>query len=162
MIFVTVGSMFPFDRLIRAMDEHVAAGRISGEVVAQIGSGDYEPKHFRFERFMEKGPFEHLLRTADCIVSHAGIGSIATALSHDKPMLVLPRLKRHGEHVNDHQVATARKYAELGHVLVAYDEAEIAQVLSRLAEFRPAPRVVNTAGVAERVGRFLHQVMQRR
>lgn len=162
MIFVTVGSMFPFDRLIRAMDEHVAAGRIADEVVAQIGSGAYEPKHFRFERFMEKQPFEHLLNTADCIVSHAGIGSIATALAHDRPMLVLPRLKRHGEHVNDHQVATARKYAELGHVLVAYDEAEIAQVLSSLAQFKPAPRVVNTVGVAKRVGSFLHQVMQQR
>ncbi len=162
MIFVTVGSMFPFDRLVRAMDEHVAAGRITDEVVAQIGSGSYEPKHLRFERFMEKQPFEHLLHTADCIVSHAGIGSIATALAHDKPMLVMPRLKRHGEHVNDHQVATAKKYAELGHVLVAYDADEIVPVLSRLSQFRPAPRVVNTVGVAERVGRFLHEAMQRR
>ena len=41
MIFVTVGSMFAFDRLVRAMDEHVAAGRIHGPVFAQIGAGAY-------------------------------------------------------------------------------------------------------------------------
>lgn len=155
MIFVTVGSMFPFDRLIQAMDEHVAAGRIKDRVFAQIGSGSYEPSAIEFERFMEKSPFEDMLKTANCIVSHAGIGSIATALAHDKPMLVLPRLKRHGEHVNDHQVATARKYAELGHVLVAYDEADIPQLLEKISTFRPAQRTVNALGVARRIDQFL-------
>jgi UDP-N-acetylglucosamine transferase subunit ALG13 len=147
--------MFPFDRLIRAMDEHVAAGRIEDQVFAQIGSGSYEPKAIKFERFMEKSPFEDMLKVASCIVSHAGIGSISTALAHDKPMLVLPRLKRHGEHVNDHQVATARKYAELGHVLVAYDEAAIPQLLHKLSTFKPAQRNVNALGVARRIDRFL-------
>lgn len=147
--------MFPFDRLIQAVDEHVAAGRIHDSVIAQIGSGSYEPKFIRFERFMEKAPFEEMLQTADCIVSHAGIGSIATALSHDKPMLVLPRLKRHGEHVNDHQVATARKYAELGHVQVAYNEADIPDLLADLTHFHPAKRHVNAAGIADRIGKFL-------
>jgi UDP-N-acetylglucosamine transferase subunit ALG13 len=147
--------MFPFDRLIRAMDEHVAAGRIPDRVFAQIGSGSYEPRAIEFERFMEKSPFEDMLKDADCIVSHAGIGSIATALAHDKPMLVLPRLKRHGEHVNDHQVATAGKYAELGHVLVAYDEADIPRVLQQISTFKPARRTVNVTGVAERIDRFL-------
>lgn len=146
--------MFPFDRLIHAVDKHVAAGRIRDQVIAQIGSGSYEPKFIRFERFMEKAPFEEMLQTAHCIVSHAGIGSIATALSHGKPMLVLPRLKQHGEHVNDHQVATARKYAELGHVRVAYDEADIPSLLDGLAHFRPAKRHVNAAGIADRIGKF--------
>ena len=162
MIFVTVGSMFPFDRLVRAMDEHVAAGRITDEVVAQIGSGSYEPRYMRFERFMDKGPFEQMLQAADCIVSHAGIGSIATALTYGKPMLVLPRLKRHDEHVNDHQVDTARKYAELGHVLVAYGEADIPQVLSTLSRFQPVPRVADSGGVARRIGSFLRDLQTRR
>ena len=43
-IFVTIGSMFPFDRLIRAMDAWAAAQperRV--ELLAQIGDGGYEP-----------------------------------------------------------------------------------------------------------------------
>lgn len=158
MIFVTVGSMFAFDRLVRAMDEHVAAGRIHGPVFAQIGAGAYEPRAMRFERFVDKVRFDELLASADCVVSHAGVGSIATALEHGKPILVLPRLRRHGEVVNDHQLETARRYAALGHVLAAYDEHDIPAVLSRLAEFRPTRRHANVEGIAARIGVFLQEM----
>ena len=155
MILVTVGSMFPFDRLVRAVDDLVASGEIVDEVVAQIGSGRYEPCAMRFERYMEKQPFDELLARADVIVSHAGIGSIATALRFGKPMLVLPRLRRHAEHVNDHQLATAQRYEALGHVLAARDESELAAKLALARSFRPLPRHVDAAGLAGRVGRYL-------
>ena len=158
MILVTVGSMFPFDRLIKAMDEQVEAGLITDKVFAQIGAGSYEPRAMPFKRFMEKQEFEEQLTEADAVVSHAGIGSIATALHLGKPLVVLPRLKLHGEHVNDHQVATARKYKELGHVLVANSEADLAHTLSRISEFKPVPRNINAAGMADRIGRFLREL----
>jgi beta-1,4-N-acetylglucosaminyltransferase len=155
LILLTVGSMFPFDRLVQAVDELVVAGRIQDEVHAQIGNGRYTPQAISFDRFLDKPEFDALLQRADCIVSHAGIGSIATALKYDKPMLVFPRLRRCGEIVSDHQVATARKYEQLGHVLVAYTEAEIPEKLAHLHTFRPAPRSVNARGMAERVGTYL-------
>lgn len=155
MIFVTVGSMFAFDRLVRAIDEQVATGLIRDSVFAQIGAGAYQPTALPFERFVEKVRFEELLASADCIVSHAGIGSIATALEHGKPIVVLPRQRRYGEHVNDHQIATARRYAELGHVLVAFDERQIPAALEQVADFRPRPRRVNVAGIAVRIAGFL-------
>jgi exopolysaccharide biosynthesis glucuronosyltransferase PssE len=155
LIFVTVGSMFPFDRLIRSMDLLVASGELKDEVRSQIGSGAYEPRAMPFQRFMDKAEFDALLERAEMIVSHAGIGSIATALRLGKPMLVVPRRGRLGEHVNDHQVATARKYEELGHVLAAYDENDILRMIEGLRRFRPVPRKVNAVGVADRVARFL-------
>ena len=77
-------------------------------------------------------------------------------------MLVLPRRKAYGEHVNDHQVGTARKYASLGHVLVAETEHEIGARLAELHDFRPVPRQVNAAGLAQRIASFLDQDLQRR
>lgn len=147
--------MFPFDRLIKAIDQQVASGKIGGKVVAQIGSGDYVPGSVEYYRFMEKSAFEEVVRSADCIVSHAGIGSIATAMEARKPMLVLPRLKKYGEHVNDHQLATARKYEELGHVLMAADVEDIPFVLERIKFFVPKRRCVNSSGVAVAIGEFL-------
>ncbi len=158
MIFVTVGSMFAFDRLVQAMDELVASGRITEPVFAQIGSGTYAPRAMPFERFVDKARFDELMASADCIVSHAGVGSIATALEHGKPILVLPRLKRYGEVVSDHQVATARRYAERGYVLVSWVEQEIPAALERLAGFLPAPRHADVDGIAARVGDFLRAV----
>ena len=158
MILLTVGSMFPFDRLVRAVDELVASGRFGDEVHAQIGSGRYEPKAMSFDRFLDKPNFDVLLHRADAIVSHAGMGSIATALRYHKPILVLPRLARHGEHVNDHQLATARKFAELGHVLCASSEDELLAGLQALRSFQPRLRHVDSARLAARVGAFLAQI----
>ncbi len=44
MIFATVGTQLPFDRLIRALDGW-AASNGGVEVFAQIGRGEYEPSH---------------------------------------------------------------------------------------------------------------------
>ena len=162
MILLTVGSMFPFDRLVRAVDELVAAGVITNAVHAQIGSGRYEPKSMSFDRFLDKPSFDTLLASADSIISHAGIGTIATALSLGKPLLVLPRRSCYGEIVNDHQVATARKFGELGHLLVAESESDIRQGLVSLQTFRPTPRHANARGIAERVALYLKTLEQAR
>ena len=37
MIFLTVGTLFPFDRLVNAVDKAVANGLITEDVFAQIG-----------------------------------------------------------------------------------------------------------------------------
>lgn len=137
------------------MDQLVGSAGLRGQVHAQIGSGSYEPKNMTFERFMNKAKFDQLIAEADSVVSHAGVGTIATALALNKPLLVMPRLRRFGEHVNDHQVGTAVRYAELGHVLLAEDSNELAEKLAQLSKFKPRPRFVNAEGIALRIDRFL-------
>jgi UDP-N-acetylglucosamine transferase subunit ALG13 len=46
MIFLTVGTQFPFDRLVRAVDEAFDNGAIDEEVFAQIGETSYRPRNF--------------------------------------------------------------------------------------------------------------------
>lgn len=158
MIFLTVGSMFPFDRLVRAVDELVGQGEIREPVFAQIGDGRFEPRNMPFERFVDKTRYEQHVRNADTLIGHAGAGTIELALLHGKALLVLPRAKRFGEHVNDHQLATARKFEALGHVMVAYDTAAIAAGVRALAKFRPRPRVADRERMARRVGQFIDEV----
>jgi len=158
LIFVTVGSMFPFDRLIRTCDELVRDGVITDAVEAQIGDGSYEPKHVPFVRFLAKPEYEAKLKRCDAIIAHAGAGTIALALEHQKPLLVLPRQKKFAEHVNDHQIPTARKFAELHHVLVAPEAEDIAKQLPQLRDFRPRPREVHREQLAARIGDFLRSV----
>jgi hypothetical protein len=57
------------------------------------------------------------------------MGTILSALELGTPTLVMPRRAALGEHRNDHQMATARWFADLGGVTVAFDEA---QLLERL------------------------------
>jgi UDP-N-acetylglucosamine transferase subunit ALG13 len=124
MIFVTVGSQMPFDRLISAIDEW--AGRNPGhDVYAQIGNSTLRPRHMRFTGVMTPAEFSQALRDAQLIVGHAGMGTIITALELGKQLVVMPRLGSLHETRNDHQVATARHFGTQGRVIVAADEAEL-------------------------------------
>lgn len=158
MIFLTVGSRFGFDRLVRAVDDMVDRGDINEEITAQIGVGAYEPRHMRYERFIDGNRYDAHIRDADMLIGHAGSGTISLAVTNCKPLLVMPRRKRYHEHVNDHQVATARKFEELHHVLAADDAADLPRRFAELSTFVPVRRVARTDDLAGRIGRFLFAV----
>lgn len=157
MIFLAVGTQFGFDRLVRAVDEAIEKGNIADSVFAQIGPGDYMPKRMEYVTSLEKEAFDQTLDSCEAIISHAGIGNISLALKAAKPMLVMPRRSKYGEVVNDHQVDTARKFEQLGHVLVAYDTDELPDKIKQLKTFVPKPRVPNRQGVIDRITTFLAQ-----
>jgi beta-1,4-N-acetylglucosaminyltransferase len=157
-IFLTVGSRYGFDRLVRAVDDMVDRGEIQEEITAQIGLGGYVPRHMAYERFMEGPRYDARMRDANMLIGHAGSGTISLAVANCKPLLVLPRLKRYHEHVNDHQVATARKFEELHHVLAATDAADLPERFAELPSFVPARRVARTDELAGRIGEFLRSI----
>ena len=82
---------------------------------------------------------------ADAIVAHAGIGTILTALEIGRPLLVMPRRAALGEHRNDHQLTTARRFAELGKVKVAFDEVELRLRLDELDRVPAQARIGTSA-----------------
>ena len=84
-----------------------------------------------FAEFIEPDGFHARMLWADLIVSHAGMGSILTALQCGKPILVMPRLGRLHETRNDHQLATALRFKALAKVAVAEDEGELHVMLNR-------------------------------
>lgn len=158
MIFLAVGTQFGFDRLVKAVDEAIGQQLIQDTVFAQIGPGSYLPKRMEYVVSLEKEEFHKVLTSCEAMSSHAGIGNIALALKMGKPLLVMPRLKRFGEVVNDHQVDTARKFEQLGHLLVAYETEQIPEKLEQLKTFVPCKRQAQPHAVAERIAKFLAEI----
>ena len=120
MIFVTVGLMVGFERLIKKMDE--IAGEIDEKVVMQIGYTEYQPKNAEYFKF--KDDFKEIQKMyldARIIVSHAGAGSIMTALEFNKPLVIIPRRKKYGEHIDDHQLEIAKELEKDERIKVIYD-----------------------------------------
>lgn len=157
MIFLAVGTQFPFDRLVKALDECLDRGIINEEIFGQIGDTSYKPRNFRSVAFLGKKEFDRTLMKASRVIGHAGIGIIRTALENDKPLLVMPRLKKYHEVVHDHQVEIARKFEKLGHILVAYSEQEFAAKAQELKRFVPSKREVQIDSVVRRISEFLQQ-----
>jgi UDP-N-acetylglucosamine transferase subunit ALG13 len=130
-IFVTVGTQLPFDRLILAVDGWAAAGG-RPKVFAQIGPTELRPRNIEARPFISPAECRDLIRDADVVVAHAGMGTILSALELGTPVLVMPRRAALGEHRNDHQLATARWFVQQRSVSVAFDAAELVQKLDQI------------------------------
>jgi UDP-N-acetylglucosamine transferase subunit ALG13 len=149
MIFITTGTQEPFDRLIKAIDE-IAPEISNFRIVAQVTSTTYTAKNIKLVGFLDPQEFKVLFSQASLIISHAGMGTILSALENDKPIIVMPRLLKYREHRNEHQLATAKRLDSLRYVHVAYDENELkSKVLSIIKNNSLAP--------LHRVGTFASQ-----
>lgn len=124
MIFVTAGTQKPFDRLIKAMDE-IASELDGTDFIVQAFESNYKAKNFKVLNFISSSDFNLYLDKADLVISHAGMGTIISALVKEKPIIVMPRLMKFDEHRSEHQLATAKRFEALGYVNVAYDEEEL-------------------------------------
>lgn len=127
MIFVTVGSMMPFNRLIETMDRWAAA-RPDVEIFAQIGGGD-EPRHMRWARSVTPAEFADLLAKSTIIVAHAGMGSIISAAEAGKTIVILPRFASLKEHTTDHQVHTVKRFMNRPGIHVAMNDDELPEAI---------------------------------
>lgn len=131
MIFVTVGTQGHFDRMVRTVDEWAGKhGRT--DVFAQTGPSNASYRHIRVEQFIDPAKFRQCVESASLVIAHAGMGSIITALELGKRIIVMPRRASMGEQRNDHQMATARRFAQQGRIEVAFDESELLDKLNHL------------------------------
>lgn len=120
MILVTVGTHRQgFDRLVQPMDELTAV--LGEQVVIQRGSSTYEPRHAEHFQWTTSQRMEQLTQTARVVVTHAAAGAILLALHHRRPLVVIPRSRRCGEHVDDHQYQLARALDAAGKAVAVFD-----------------------------------------
>lgn len=130
----------PFDRLVKVVDAWAGeTGRT--DVFAQIGEGGWEPRNIEFSQFLQPPEFRKRFQASRVVISHAGMGTILTALLHGKPILVMPKRASLHEHRNEHQLATARHMKETVGVNVAFDEAELRGKLDLLDSLLPSSQI---------------------
>ena len=118
MIFVTLGSQkFQFNRLLKAVDEL----RTEEEIFAQIGYSDYIPVNYKYKKFLDRDEFAAWQDKADIIITHGGTGAIIGAVKKGKKVIVMPRLKKYGEHVDDHQIQIIKQFKDLNLIYACMD-----------------------------------------
>ena len=107
MIFVSVGTQkFQMDRLMKQV-EKLAAEMPEEKFVVQYGNSTYIPKNCECYQFMDRDQFSQYMNESEVLVLHGGVGTIMQGLHMNKPIIVVPRLKKYGEHVDDHQLEAA-------------------------------------------------------
>jgi UDP-N-acetylglucosamine transferase subunit ALG13 len=120
MIFATVGTQLPFDRLLLGLDGWAAANP-GVPVLAQVGASQRRFRHIEPVGQLSLTEFSTRFEAANLVVAHAGMGTILSAAELGKPVILMPRRAKFGEHRDDHQQDTAREMARLSNVTVAED-----------------------------------------
>jgi UDP-N-acetylglucosamine transferase subunit ALG13 len=136
MIFLSVGTQLGFDRLVEAVDMW-AQSLPSIDVYAQIGQGDYVPRNMEYCRYLSASEYTKIFDSAKVVVSHAGMGTIISCLTQSKPIVIMPRIAELGEHRNDHQAATCKRFSAFPGCNVVYNVEELSRVLDNIATLRP-------------------------
>ena len=107
-----------------------------------------------------------LIRTADLVITQGGPGGIADARECGKLPIVVPRLARLDEVVDDHQIAFAKQLAATGRVVAAQTEAELHAELDRAvrnpADFLASGEASDVAGTVARLEAAVEQLLVRR
>ena len=106
-IFLTVGSMLPFDRLVKALDNWAKYHK-EHSIFAQIGETSYRPKNFEYQQMITPSSFRKRCNECDLIISHVGMGTVLAAFEYNKPLIALPRRPELKEVTSNHQVASAK------------------------------------------------------
>jgi UDP-N-acetylglucosamine transferase subunit ALG13 len=142
--FVALGSHpAGFARCLRLVDEAVAAGTLPRPVRSQVAHPGYAPRTFEPTSWLSGEEMRAAIAAAEVVVCHGGAGIISSVLRVGRRPLVVPRLRRHGEHVDDHQLEIAAKLAALGLVVLPGDVIADDDVA---AARRPLPAVQSQNG----------------
>ena len=145
MIFVTIGTCEPFDRLICAVD----AIDTPEELVVQRGNSSVALRRATVVDFL---PYERLVdyvREARAVITHAGVGTILTALLNGARPIVVPRTRRHGDAVDDHQLELAERLERLGLVEVVREVDDLPDALAAAGAVNDHPVQVGSALVSD-------------
>ena len=120
-IFVTLGTIAPyrFDSLIDSVVK-VSQG-LECDIVWQVGCTTRADLIGQVHQQISSDEFEQHLKSADVVVSHAGVGSCLKILRLGIRPIIVPRRSSRKEHVDDHQTQIASDLAARG--LVDYVEA---------------------------------------
>ncbi len=159
MIFVTLGTQDKnFDRLVSAIDKEIKNGHIKEKVVVQSGSTNFKSGDMEIVDYLSQEDFENYMKKCDLLITHGGVGSILTGLSHGKKVIAAARLSKYKEHINDHQVQIVKEFAKNGYILELEDFSKLNEVIKKSKNFKPNKYKSNTQNMIKMIEDYIDNI----
>ncbi len=149
--FVTVGTHGPFLRLVEEVERLASEGKIPRPLVIQHPGEVSAPHADRVFEDCSADEFEDQLTRSNLVITHAGTGSIFSALEAGCKTIALPRLSKHNEHYDDHQTEILKKLMELGALLGSDNVEDLESLLVESKKFRQKNIRYDSSVIVEKV-----------
>ncbi len=158
MILVTLGTQDkPFTRLLDCIKEQQENGKINDKVIVQAGCTRYKTDNMEMFDLIPMDKMEKLVADADLIITHGGVGSIIGGLKAGKKIIACARLKKYGEHTNDHQLQIVENFSKEGYIKSLGEGEDLGRLLDELADFEPKQYESNTKNMIALVEDFIEK-----
>lgn len=154
MILVTLGTQkFPMNRLVKAAD--ALALTVDDDIFIQTGHSTYQPVNCQYRDFVDNNEFQKMIQDCDLLITHAGVGSIMMGNRYQKPIIVVPRLKKFHEHVDNHQEQIAEAFVSKGCVLHCENIDKLGEYVEKAKSYSFLPYEVHGGQIEEIINNFL-------
>ncbi len=158
MILVLLGTQNnSFIRLLEKIEECIDNGIINEEVIAQIGNTNYSTEKMSIKKFCSQQEIEELIQKSNFIITHGGVGSIIGCIKRNKKVIAVPRLKKHREHVNDHQIQIIEALDKKKFILGASDVSELKEKIKNIEKFQPQKFISNTENMINKIQEYIEK-----
>jgi len=138
MVLVLLGTQNnDFHRLLEEVEKNIENGNINDEVVVQAGFTKYESDRMKIFNTTSNQNLKELIKNADLIITHAGVGSIEMSLEQNKKVIAVPRLKKYKEHINDHQKDIEGEFNKRGWIIGIDEVEKLGEALKKVKKFIP-------------------------
>ncbi len=159
MILVTLGTNDKsFVRLIRKIEELKIKGIIKEDIIVQAGYTKYDSDKMQIFDLIPMDDFNKLMSECSLIITHGGVGTITSGLQKKKKVIAVPRLKKYGEHVNDHQLQIIENFEHSGYILASYEVDDLEKILHKASDFQPKQYTSNTKNMVDLVREKIEQL----
>jgi UDP-N-acetylglucosamine transferase subunit ALG13 len=156
LIFLCLGTQeFQFDRLLEKVDELIAKKVIREEVFAQVGFSTFKASGLSCIKFLSSDVFDTFLDNCSYVITHGGTGTIIKALRKGKRVIAVPRMKKYGEHVDDHQKEIISTFSEKNFIYGLEDTDQLEEAVSRIDSFVPESFVSGNSKIISIIDNFI-------
>lgn len=161
LILVTLGTQDKkFTRLLDAIQKQIDLGNIKDKVIVQAGcSSNYKSKDMEIFDLIFIEKFEKLINKCDVLITHGGVGSIISGLKNNKKVIVAARLKKYGEHTNNHQLQIVDTFSKANYIKRLDKFEDLGKILKDIDKFVPKKYESNASNMVKLVEKEINKYL---
>lgn len=96
-----------------------------------------------------------LIKQANFIITHGGVGSIMTSIKQGKKVIAVPRRSEYKEHVNNHQIQIIEEFNNNGSIIGISSVEELEEAINRIDNFIPQKYINKSQSMIEIIKKFI-------
>ena len=161
MIFITLGTQkIQFDRVLKELDKLVEEGKLSSkDLLVQCVYSKYNPKNYEIFGLKPQKEIDEITEKADIIITHSGTGSIINSLKKGKRIIIIPRLKKYKEHVDNHQTELAKFFNVKYNIPVVLEMEKLYETIEQIDKYDPVKWEVDNKRLISSIENTINQLL---